>query len=110
MPSAKRACHECPTCGKNFARADKLKHHEKTHTNEKQHQCGKCDNKFQQKSDLKRQEKQVRECRAAQRDYQCTTCGEVFHNLAPFRVHQYTAHTKPSSSKKHSQDEESGKK
>ena len=109
-PPAKKTRHECPTCKKVFTRADNLKQHQQIHINEKQHDCPKCDQKFRRKSHLLRHEKQVHERRAAQREYKCTTCGDVCHNIAPFQAHQKTAHTKPSLSKKRPRDEETGRK
>ena len=110
IPPAKSARHSCEACGKVFTRPDKLKRHEKTHTNEKQHQCDKCDKSFHRMSHLQRHVKQVHERRAAQREYKCSTCGETFYNLAPFRAHQQTAHSKPPLSKKRPRDEETGRK
>ena len=89
ISSTKRSRHVCEICGKVFTRPDKLKRHEKTHTSEKPHQCNKCDKKsFHRKLDLK----------------------QVFHNLAPFRVHQKTAHSKPSTTAKRPRQDGSGKK
>ena len=61
-------------------------------------------------SHLQRHVKQVHERRAAQREYECSTCGETFYNLAPFREHQQTGHSKPSLSKKRPRGEETGRK
>ena len=110
ISSTKRSRHVCEICGKVFTRPDKLKRHEKTHTNEKPHQCNKCDKSFHRNWDLKRHEKQVHERRAAQREYQCSTCGETFHNLAPFIAHQKTAHSKPSTTAKRPRQDDSGRK
>ena len=53
----------------------------------KRHECSLCGRKFNRIDILKRHVKQVHEHRAAQWEYVCNTCGEVFHNLAPFRAH-----------------------
>ncbi|KAJ7371903.1 hypothetical protein OS493_022000 [Desmophyllum pertusum] len=82
-PATKKTRRECDTCGKVFFRPDKLKRHEQTHVNDRQHKCSKCDKKFQRKSHLQRHEKQVHEKRAAVREYRCNTCGEQFRKTGP---------------------------
>ena len=57
---------------------------------------------------LKRHVKQVHERRAAKREYVCNTCGEVFHNLAPFRAHGKSAHSRPSTAAKRLHPDDSG--
>ena len=54
--------------------------------------------------------KQVHERQAAQREYVCNTCGEVFHNLAPFRAHGKSAHSRPSTAAKRLHQDDSGRK
>ena len=77
----------------------------------KRHECSLCGRKFNRIDILKRHVKQVHERRAAQREYVCNTCGEVFHNLAPFIAHQKTARSKPSTTaKRPRQDESAGRK
>ena len=53
----------------------------------KRHECSLCGRKFNRIDILIRHVKQVHQRRASQREYVCNTCGEVFHNLAPFRAH-----------------------
>ena len=109
ISSSKRSRHACETCGKVFTRPDNLKQHQKIHYDEKPHPCDKCDKYIHRNSHLKRHVKQVHERRAAQREYQCSTCGQTFHNLAPFRAHQKTARSKPLSTvrKRPRQEEDS---
>ena len=76
----------------------------------KRHESSLCGRKFNRIDALKRHVKQVHERRAAQREYVCNTCGEVFHNLAPFRAHQKTAHSKPSTTAKRPRQDDSGMK
>ena len=54
--------------------------------------------------------KQVHERQAAQREYICNTCGEVFQNLAPFRAQGKSANSKPSTSAKRPRQDDSGRK
>lgn len=93
----KRSHHACEISGKVFTWLDKLKRHEETHISEKQHQSDKCDTSFHRKLNLDRHKNQVLERRVAQQEYHYTTCGEEFHNVAPFWAHKKTAHSQPTS-------------
>ena len=76
----------------------------------KRHECSLCGRKFNRIDALKRHVKQVHERQAAQREYVCNTCGEVFHNLAPFRADGKSAHSKPSTTAKRPRQDDSGRK
>ena len=66
----------------------------------KRHECSLRGRKFKRINALKRHVKHVHERQAAQREYICNTCGEVFQNLASFQAHGKSAHSKPSTSAK----------
>ena len=59
---------------------------------------------------LKPHLKQVHERWAAQPEYICDTCDEVFHNLAPFWANGQSANSKPSMAAKHLCQDDSGRK
>ena len=64
------------------------------HTGEKPDECTRCDKKFSDKSALNRYLK-AHEKRALQRTFTCGTCGETFHNRAPYNAHVRTTHQQP---------------
>ena len=76
----------------------------------KRHECSLCGRNFNRINALKRHVKQVHERQAAQREYICNTYGEIFQNLAPFRAHGKSAHSKPSTSAKRPRQDHSGRK
>ena len=96
QPSAKkqRMEHRCDTCGKTFNRSGNLNRYRLIHTGEKPYECSRCDKRFTQKVSLDRHLK-AHEKQAAQRTFTCGTCGETFHNLAPYNAHIRTAHSTP---------------
>jgi len=59
---------------------------------EKPYECTCCEKSFTQKSTLSRHLK-AHDKRAAQRTFTCNTCGEAFHNRAPYNAHIRTAHS-----------------
>ena len=52
--------------------------------------------------------RQVHERQAAQWEYICNKCGEVFQNLGPFRAHGKSAHSRPSKAAKRLHQDDSG--
>ena len=58
----------------------------------KRHECSLCGRKFNRINALKRHVKQVHERQAAQREYICNTCGEVFKIWFHFE-HMENQHT-----------------
>ena len=49
----KRGQHECDVCEKRFSRADSLRDHMRTHTNEKPYECDVCQKRFRESGHLK---------------------------------------------------------
>ncbi|CAH3185491.1 unnamed protein product [Porites evermanni] len=95
LPAKKpRKEHRCDTCGKTFTRPNYLITLEHMHTGEKPYECTRCDKKFSDKSALNRHLK-AHEKRALQRTFTCGTCGETFHNCAPYNAYIRTAHQQP---------------
>ena len=60
----------------------------------KQYECTRCEKKFADKSALNRHLK-AHDKNAAERTFTCATCGETFHNRAPYNAHIRTAHQQP---------------
>ena len=60
----------------------------------KPYECNRCDKKFADKSVLNRHLK-AHDKQAAERTFTCATCGETFHNRAPYSAHIRTAHQQP---------------
>ncbi|KAH8692214.1 hypothetical protein BGW36DRAFT_464752 [Talaromyces proteolyticus] len=53
---SQRTAHKCPHCAREFARAEHLVRHKRTHTKEKPFCCGHCDQKFSRRDLLRRHE------------------------------------------------------
>ena len=70
-----------------FTRPSHLITHQRIHTGEKQYECTRCDERFSDMSALNRHLK-AHEKHVAER-----TCGETFHNHAPYNAHIRTAHS-----------------
>ena len=60
----------------------------------KPYECLRCDKRFSDKLVFNRHLK-AQDKRTAERTFTCNTCGETFHNLAPFSAHIRTAQQKP---------------
>lgn len=75
--------HLCDTCGKGFARKDKLTLHYRTHTGYKPYKCNYCEKCFTQRNYLVMHER----IHSGEKPYCCVYCGKCFNQDASLRIH-----------------------
>lgn len=76
----------CSHCSKTFARADKLRLHERTHTGERPYPCSQCDKTFSRPDKLKIHQR----VHTGERPYSCSHCGKKFTQSNGLKVHLLT--------------------
>ncbi|KAI4471508.1 zinc finger protein [Holotrichia oblita] len=79
----KEKTHLCDTCGKGFARKDKLIVHYRVHTGYKPYKCGYCEKSFTKKDYLVMHER----IHSGEKPYCCIYCGKCFNQDASLRIH-----------------------
>nr|XP_040049254.1 zinc finger protein 37-like isoform X3 [Gasterosteus aculeatus aculeatus] len=76
--------HQCPQCGKHFAKETQLKTHAVLHTGEKPHGCEVCGRRFNLLQNLQRHA----HAHTAKKVHVCGACGKSFTRAVALKTHQ----------------------
>ena len=83
MSHAKKRCHQCTHCGKDFSRSKELKRRTRTHTGGKPSECrrhGKC---FTPAEVFRKHQR----THTGHKHYECKQCGKGFNRAGTLREH-----------------------